>query len=66
MKTKNKSFMYTGSLLKHMVQKRNNIELDIIELLIKHENHVRGIAKSLNTSHSAVSRKLNSLKKKRM
>ena len=49
-----------------MVQKRNDIELDIIGLLMKHENHVRGIAKKLNTSHSTVSRKLNSLKKEKV
>jgi len=46
-----------------MVQKRNNIKLDIIGLLITKENHVRGIAKKLNKSHSTVSRKLNRLKK---
>jgi len=46
-----------------MVQKRNNIVLDIITLLVKKEDHVRGIAKKLNESHSTVSRKLNNLKK---
>jgi predicted nucleotidyltransferase len=46
-----------------MVQKRNNLELDIIESLIKSYNHVRGIAKTLNESHSTVLRKLNILKK---
>ncbi|MBD3355448.1 ArsR family transcriptional regulator [Candidatus Woesearchaeota archaeon] len=46
-----------------MVQKRNNIKLDIIELLIKEENHVRGIAKKLEESHSTILRKLNALKK---
>jgi len=46
-----------------MVQKRNNLELDIIELLLKADNHVRGIAKKLNESHSTVLRKLNNLKK---
>jgi len=48
----------------HMVQKRYNLlELEIIELLLKKENHVRGIAKALSESHSTVSRKLNKLKK---
>lgn len=47
----------------HMVQKRNNIELDIIELLIKKENYLRGIAKSLNESHSTILRKLDKLAK---
>lgn len=45
-----------------MVQKRDNMELDIIEILLKKENHVRGIAKSLNESHSTISRKLDNLK----
>ncbi len=46
-----------------MVQKRNGFELDIVELLLRKENHVRGIAKQLNESHSTISRKLNNLKK---
>lgn len=37
--------------------------MDIIGLLLRGDNHVRGIAKKLNESHSTVSRKLNSLKK---
>ncbi len=46
-----------------MVQKRDNLELDIVGLLLKKENHVRGIAKKLNESHSTISRKLDNLKK---
>lgn len=46
-----------------MIQKRDNIELDSIELLLKKENHVRCIAQRLHESHSTVSRKLNNLKK---
>ncbi|MBI1970776.1 nucleotidyltransferase domain-containing protein, partial [Candidatus Woesearchaeota archaeon] len=46
-----------------MVQKRINLELDIIELLLRSDNHVRGIAKQLNEPHSTVLRKLNDLKK---
>ncbi|MBU0457808.1 MAG: nucleotidyltransferase domain-containing protein [Nanoarchaeota archaeon] len=46
-----------------MVQKRDNRELDIIELLLKKEDYVRGIAKKLNESHSTISRKLINLKK---
>ena len=46
-----------------MVQKRDNLEMDIIELLPKADNHVRGIAKKLNESHSTISRKLDNLKK---
>lgn len=47
----------------HMVQKRSNLELDIIEQLLKSDNHVRGIAKKLNESHTTILRKLNNLKK---
>lgn len=46
-----------------MVQKRNNLEMDIIELLLRADNHVRGIAKKLNESHSTILRKLNNIKK---
>src|SRR3990167_5635505 len=46
-----------------MAQKRNNVELDILELLLKSDNHVRGIAKKLDESHSTILRKLNNLKK---
>ena len=46
-----------------MVQKRNNVELDVIELLLRSDNHVRGIAKKLEESHSTILRKLNNLKK---
>ncbi|MBW2989228.1 nucleotidyltransferase domain-containing protein [Candidatus Woesearchaeota archaeon] len=45
-----------------MVQKRDNTKLTIVGLLLKKENHVRGIAKSLGESHSTISRRLNSLK----
>lgn len=46
-----------------MVQKRNNLELDIIESLIDKNNHVRAIAKLLGESHSTVLRKLDGLAK---
>ena len=45
----------------HMVQKRN-IDLEIIESLLKKESHIRGIAKKLNESHSTIFRWLNQLK----
>ena len=60
---KPKSLYAIGSYLVHMVQKRDNLEVDIVELLLRGDNHVRGTAKKLNESHSTVSRKLNSLKK---
>ncbi|MBS3145687.1 nucleotidyltransferase domain-containing protein [Candidatus Woesearchaeota archaeon] len=44
-----------------MAQKRNNVELDILELLLKSDNHVRGIAKKLDESHSTIL--LNNLQK---
>ena len=46
-----------------MVQKRDNLEMDIIELLLRSNNHIRGIAKNLGESHSTILRKLNNLKK---
>jgi predicted nucleotidyltransferase len=46
-----------------MVQNRDNLELDIVELLIREENHLRGIAKSLNESHSTISRRMYKLVK---
>lgn len=44
-----------------MAQKRDNLELDTILLLLKGENHLRSIAKQLNESHSTILRKLNKL-----
>ena len=44
-----------------MVQKGNNVKLEIIQLLLKQECHVRGLAKSLDESHSTILRKLNKL-----
>lgn len=58
-----KDLYIIGSYMIHMVQKRKTLELDIVELLLKSYNHVRGIAKTLNESHSTVLRKLNNLKK---
>src|SRR4030042_7113295 len=45
----------------HMVQKRDNVELEIILVLLKSENHLRGIARQLYESHSTIQRKLNKL-----
>ena len=47
----------------HMVQNRNNLNFEIILLLVRGESHLRGIAKSLNESHSTVLRRLNGLVK---
>lgn len=47
-----------------MVQKRDNIQLEIVLLLLKQELHVRGIAKALDESHSTILRKLDRLIKK--
>lgn len=44
-----------------MVQNKDDIELELILLLIRGKNHLRGIAKQLNESHSTVLRKLNKL-----
>ncbi len=45
----------------HMVQNRNNIISEIILVLIKGETHLREIARTLNTPHSTVLRKINEL-----
>lgn len=47
----------------HMVQNKGNIDSEIILLLLKGENHLRGIAKQLNESHSTILRKLDRLVK---
>lgn len=47
----------------HMVQNKNNIELEIILTLIRKEMHLREIARTLNESHSTVLRKINELVK---
>lgn len=46
-----------------MVQNKDNIDSEIILLLLRGENHLRGIAKQLNESHSTILRKLNKLVK---
>ena len=46
-----------------MVQKRDNIDLDIILLLVKGEAHLREIARMLGESHSTVLRRVNKLVK---
>jgi len=46
-----------------MVQNTNNIDSEIILLLLKEENHLRGVAKQLNESHSTILRKLDKLVK---
>ena len=44
-----------------MVQNKDGIESEIILLLLRGENHLRGIAKQLNESHSTILRKVNKL-----
>jgi predicted nucleotidyltransferase len=46
-----------------MVQKRDNIESEIILFLLREESHVRGIAKQLGASHSTILRRLDKLLK---
>ncbi len=46
-----------------MVQKRDNMELDIVELLLKGDTHMRSVARKLGESHSTILRKLSNLKK---
>src|SRR3989344_2662280 len=49
--------------MKHMVQNRDNIELEIILVLIKNKTHLREIARTLRESHSTILRKINGLVK---
>jgi predicted nucleotidyltransferase len=46
-----------------MVHNRDKLELDIVELLLRKEHHLRAIAQELGESHSTVSRRLGVLKK---
>lgn len=47
----------------HMVQNKNNIELEIILVLLRNKIHLREIARILNESHSTILRKINELVK---
>ena len=47
----------------HMVQNKNNLDLEIILVLLKNKSHLREIARTLNESHSTVLRKINELVK---
>ena len=46
-----------------MVQNKTNMDLEIILVLIRERDHLRGIARKLNESHSTVMRKINELAK---
>ena len=46
-----------------MVQNRNNIDMEIILILLKEQNHLREISRQLNESHSTILRKINELVK---
>ncbi len=47
----------------HMVQNKNNFELEIILTLLKNKTHLREIARILNESHSTILRRINELVK---
>ncbi len=47
----------------HMVQNKNNLELEIVLVLLKNRTHLREIARTLNESHSTILRKINELVK---
>lgn len=47
----------------HMVQNKNNLELEIVLVLLKSKAHLREIARTLNESHSTILRKINELVK---
>lgn len=52
-----------GSIMIHMVQKRDNLDFEILLLLLRGEDHLRSVAKQLGESHSTVQRRLNALVK---
>jgi predicted nucleotidyltransferase len=60
---KSKDLNTNVSKMVHMVQKRDNIELEIILILLNEDLHLRAIAKKLSESHSTISRRLNELLK---
>ena len=47
----------------HMVQNKTNLKLEVILVLLKANAHIRGIARTLNESHSTILRKINELLK---
>ena len=49
--------------MKHMVQNKNNVELEVMLVLLKSRMHLREIARTLNESHSTILRKVNELVK---
>lgn len=55
------SLYIIGSNMIHMVQKSDNLDLEIMLLLADGELHLRGIAKMLSESHSTILRRLNKL-----
>jgi predicted nucleotidyltransferase len=46
-----------------MVQNKTNMDMEIILVLIRERDHLRGIARKLNESHSTVMRRINELAK---
>lgn len=58
-----KVYIFIGSNMVHMVQNKDRLYSEIILLLLKGGNHLRGISKQLNESHSTILRKLNNLVK---
>ena len=49
--------------MRHMVQNKNNLELEIVLVLLKNKTHLREIARILNESHSTILRKIDELSK---
>ena len=47
----------------HMVQNKNNLNLEVVLMLLKNKAHLREIARALNESHSTILRKINELLK---
>ena len=45
----------------HMVQNKDNLDSEIILLLLRGENHLRNVARTMKVPHSTILRKLNKL-----
>jgi len=65
-KDQEKVYISIGSNMIHMVQNKNSLDSEIVLLLLKDENHLRGIARQLKESHSTLLRRLDRLVKENM
>ena len=60
-KQEQKAYILIVTILLHMSQ--NNYNIRIVQSLLKSENHIRGLAKALNTNQTTIARKVHELAK---